>query len=124
MRSTETVRVPSLDEWRNRDDWDQRHDDREHWPQFSAHRSEEEPWRIPRLIRAYALARSLFLLVEKRQIPSGVVLAVRDYKGALTISTVSPEWWAFIEPFMRLAWRGEDEESEKVVGTFGGERWE
>ena len=69
------------------------------------------------------LARSLFLLVEKRQLPSGVVIAIRDYKGALTVSVASPEWWSFIEPYMQLAWRGEDEHAGKVVAALG-ERWD
>lgn len=123
MRPNDNIRAPVFEEWKSADDWDQRHDDREHWPQFSAHRAEEEAWRIPRLMRTYSLARSLFLLVEKRQLPSGVVIAIRDYKGALTVSVASPEWWSFIEPYMQLAWRGEDEHAGKVVAALG-ERWD
>ena len=108
-------RPSTFDRWLEEENsWDQRHDDREYVPTLTAHRSDEESWRVERLKRVYATARSIFTLVEQRPLPATVVIALNDYRGQLTVTTTSDEWWQFLSMIFQLAWRSENENPAKV----------
>ena len=87
----------------------------EYLPVIEAHRQEDEPDRIDRLRRVYAMAQHLFLMVEGRRLPQKVVIAMNDHKGQLGVTFLDREWLAFLDPFFRLAWRSEGELAENVV---------
>ncbi|TFF17579.1 hypothetical protein E3C22_23980 [Jiella endophytica] len=87
----------------------------EYLPVLEAHRQDDEPDRIERLRRVYAMAQTLFLMVEGRRLPPRIIVAMNDHKGQLAVTFLDREWQTFIEPFFRLAWRSEGEPAEKVV---------
>ncbi|MBP0618033.1 hypothetical protein [Jiella mangrovi] len=89
----------------------------EYLPVMEAHRQEDEPDRIERLRRVYAMAQNLFLMVEGRRLPQRIVVAMHDHKGELAVTFHDREWQGFVIPFFRLAWRSEGEPPEKVVSS-------
>ncbi|MBO0663511.1 hypothetical protein LQ948_12780 [Jiella sp. MQZ9-1] len=86
----------------------------EYVPILKAHFKDDEPDRIERLRRTYAMAQNLFLMVEGRRLPRRVVIAMQDHKGCLAVTFIDESWKRFLEPFFRLAWRSEGEAAERV----------
>ena len=113
------MRDMKLEEWHlnDCDGVEERQLSAEYLPVFEAHRQNDEPDRIERLRRSYALAQTLFLQVEGRRLPPRVVVAMHDHKGQLAVTFVDREWLDFLEAFFKLAWRAEGEPSENLVST-------
>ena len=109
----------NLEEWHlgEGDGMQERQLSAEYLPVIEAHRQDDEPDRIERLRRAYAMAQTLFLLVEGRRLPCKIVVAMHDHKGQLALTFIDREWQVFLEPFFRLAWRSEGEPAENVIST-------
>ncbi|MBO0903192.1 hypothetical protein [Jiella sonneratiae] len=108
-----------LEEWHlsESDGVEERQLSAEYLPVLEAHRQDDEPDRIERLRRTYAMAQTLFLLVEGRHLPPRIVVGLNDHKGRLAVTFVDREWQKFAEPFFRLSWRAEGESSENVVSA-------
>jgi hypothetical protein len=83
---------------------------RNHWPEVTANRSGEEPFRIERLLQL-----SGFLRARLRPDEFYVVAALHDHKGDLTVTLVINPSWHGSEHIEREVKAGWEEFNEYVV---------
>lgn len=109
----------TLEEWhlRESDGIEDRQAANQYLPHMDATNATSEPDRLERLRRVYARAQGLFVIVEQRPLPAGVVIAIQDHKGHLTVTGSSQEWLRFLGTFFQLSWRAEGEPEDEVDFT-------